>query len=414
MEKIAKMQISWRRAAEGIMLAVMAGCGIFLFALMSAEKSSSKMIFEVGFIGGIAGILSLISEIITVTKEQNRRMTLNQGQSALQRQSPEVPLDGCSWWFAAACFIITSSHTVLMVIYAITLKDWPWKVRHLGLAVLSTCMVFAVFLRPRDEEAGIKILHLHFFIFAIGSEAAVVVGDFRGGEGGNVGGCLGILRMVIFWPITYALGLKLRRNAVNLSPAELSKFLYNTVLLGGVGAMAPMIYFSFETLSCFVSKESLKSDQCHNTSRAAMFLSMYLVTITAVSIANKAVSREDRGKVLTYDNLSILRLKWKEKIQGVLAVVTVITSMFLFSVLGVQGDPSDTIWMVGAVGALTLLIAALIEFIDSIFVGSSGREQPARTCQALKRDLEGASNFMSHRRVSLGKVADDMTIAGIV
>ena len=33
MEKITKMQISWTRAGEGILLTLMAGCGLFLFAL---------------------------------------------------------------------------------------------------------------------------------------------------------------------------------------------------------------------------------------------------------------------------------------------------------------------------------------------------------------------------------------------
>ena len=57
---------------------------------------------------------------------------------------------------------------------------------------------------------------------------------------------------------------------------------------------------------------------------------------------SKAVSREEREDGLTYEKLVILRLKPRQKIQGALGVVTALTSMYLFSVLGVQGDPKTT------------------------------------------------------------------------
>ena len=83
----------------------------------------------------------------------------------------------------------------------------------------------------------------------------------------------------VLYIAVYALIIKTRRKAAQLSPAELSKFLCNTVLLGGVGAMAPMIFFTFESLSCIVSN-GLENDQCNNATVAAMFLSIYLVIIT--------------------------------------------------------------------------------------------------------------------------------------
>ena len=66
MEMIARMQVSLPRAAQGIMLATMAGCGDFLFALMSAEQPE-KMVLIVGVIGSTAGAVSTIIEIVTVT-----------------------------------------------------------------------------------------------------------------------------------------------------------------------------------------------------------------------------------------------------------------------------------------------------------------------------------------------------------
>eukprot|EP00518_Triparma_eleuthera_P002738 CAMPEP_0182458868 /NCGR_PEP_ID=MMETSP1319-20130603/4109_1 /TAXON_ID=172717 /ORGANISM="Bolidomonas pacifica, Strain RCC208" /LENGTH=67 /DNA_ID=CAMNT_0024657641 /DNA_START=1 /DNA_END=201 /DNA_ORIENTATION=+ len=61
------------------------------------------------------------------------------------------------------------------------------------------------------------------------------------------------LARIPFWFTAYWLGLKLRRKAAQLPPAELSNFLCHTVLLGGVSAMAPMIFFMFEAVSCMAS-----------------------------------------------------------------------------------------------------------------------------------------------------------------
>ena len=45
-EKIAKMQITWRRAVEGVMLAVMARCGAFLLAHIRAIELNRN--FDLG------------------------------------------------------------------------------------------------------------------------------------------------------------------------------------------------------------------------------------------------------------------------------------------------------------------------------------------------------------------------------
>ena len=109
--------------------------------------------------------------------------------------------------------------------------------------------------------------------------------------------------------------LKLRKKAAQLSPAELSNFLCSTVLIGGVNAMAPMIFFTLDSLSYFAS-DKIEDNQCHNTLFAGLCLSVYVVITTLFSISSKAMSREERGKGLTYVNPAILRLKKRQRIQG--------------------------------------------------------------------------------------------------
>ena len=145
-----------------------------------------------------------------------------------------------------------------------------------------------------------------------------------------------------------------------------------------------------------------------------MYLSVFVVIITCVSITSKTVSRKERGEGLTYANLAILRLEKRQKIQGALGVVTTMASIYLFSVLGVQGDPNIYIGWVGAVGALALFIGALIEMFALGFGGSWVGERDAGTSEAPRSNLSGASDFGSEKSSSLGMIDGDMTVASFI
>ena len=101
--------------------------------------------------------------------------------------------------------------------------------------------------------------------------------------GSVIGGSL-TLCCIPVWYLIYGLGLSLRSYVGNLPPAHLSSFLCRTVLLGGMRAFAPMIFFTLESVSCMSSK-GIGDDACDNTNHAAMILSCYLVLFAATSIA---------------------------------------------------------------------------------------------------------------------------------
>ena len=146
---------------------------------------------------------------------------------------------------------------------------------------------------------------------------------------------------------------------------------------------------------------------------AAMLLSMYLVIITMVAIASRTVPQEQRGDGLTYSNLAILRLKMKEKVQGSLGVVTSLMSMYLFSVLGVEGVPNGSLLWVGGAGAVTLGVAAFIEFASIAF----GRSVSTGDGQAgsSSGSLGQPSNIgAEENQLSLSNVEENMTVAGLV
>ena len=203
-----------------------------------------------------------------------------------------------------------------------------------------------------------------------------------------------------------------RKKATKLPPAELSDFLCKTVLIGGVGAIVPMIFFSFEAASCIL-KEGLGSKMCENTSNAAMLLSINFGIAASLTIIRRAVPSAQRGEGLTLENLAILKLKKREKIQGILALFTTFSSMLLFSVLEIQSKPDTNVLNIGVIGSVTLLAVAIIEFY-TLAKGMRDGEQPAESPKAPQRNLGGAINFKSDRRLSLRKVESEMKIISLV
>ena len=163
------------------------------------------------------------------------------------------------------------------------------------------------------------------------------------------------------------------------------------------------------------SGDGLGDEQCDNTTFAAVFLSIYLGITSGISIVSRTVPQVERGEGMTYSNLAILRLKAKEKVQGALGVVTVLMSMYLFSVLGVEGAPNETIWWVGGAGAVVLGVAALIEFASIAFGRSvsTGDGQAGSTSGSLG-EPSNASAEAEEDRLSLGNVEENMTVAGLV
>ena len=83
----------------------------------------------------------------------------------------------------------------------------------------------------------------------------------------------------------------------------------------------------------------------------------------------------------------------------------------MFSVLGVEGVPNESIIWVGLAGGLTEGVAALIEFASIAF----GRSVSTGDGQAGSSGSMGQpSNIRRSRSASIGNIAENMTVAGLV
>ena len=142
-----------------------------------------------------------------------------------------------------------------------------------------------------------------------------------------------------------------------------------------------------------------------------MFLSVFLIPITAVSIAVRTVPQEEREDGMTYQHLAILKLKVKEKVQGALVLVTALASMYLFSALGVRGTPNRSIFWAGVAGAMTLGVAALREFFSVV---SRSSQTTGDGLAGPSSGLSEASNVSADPRLSMGSLEEDMIIVSMV
>ncbi|GMH78747.1 hypothetical protein TrST_g13948 [Triparma strigata] len=169
-----------------------------------------------------------------------------------------------------------------------------------------------------------------------------------------------------------------------------------------------MLFFSFETVSCFISQNSLDNGQCSNTSTAAMYLSVYLAIITTLSIANKAVSKNVQRETAWELSMiaSLKGLKWWQPLQGGFVMVTALVSLYFLSILGVEGDKnSSTIFIVGGLGGASLVSALIIGMTMLVRNGNVPQDG---------KDVELFNNQRSVRGFSAGDVEENALALAMV
>lgn len=92
-----------------------------------------------------------------------------------------------------------------------------------------------------------------------------------------------------------------------------------------------------------------------------MYLSLYITLTGTLSIANKAIPREvQKDTAFELGSVATLRMKWWQQLQGGLMVLTALCSLYLFSALGVENDPSSIVFVTGSLGIVSMGVAVLI------------------------------------------------------
>lgn len=100
-------------------------------------------------------------------------------------------------------------------------------------------------------------LYLIFFGFLVYTEILGAVGMIRSG-GKQVFDGLFALALILFYFLIFRMMLYLRKTIASKPREELNYFLINTMTLKASAAIGPMIFFSFETISCLLKMDDKK------------------------------------------------------------------------------------------------------------------------------------------------------------
>jgi len=200
------------------------------------------------------------------------------------------------------------------------------------------------------------------------------------------------------------MGLSLVSQARKLPPALLEDILLKTVVIKGLTALASILFFSFETLSCILrvpyeKENGAASNLCVEAASGAGYLSMFVALFLLRSLGHETVLPTDRI-CITYQEVAAGDLTWTRKIIMSLHAVTGLTSLFLFTTLGVMvpdEDLSATFW-VGLVGLMALVTALVVEIWVDVLKGGE----------------KASKSSTSSRKFSSGDVTKGVMVAGMI
>ena len=124
-----------------------------------------------------------------------------------------------------------------------------------------------------------------------------------------------------------------------------------------------MVFFSLETVACFITQGSVDNGQCGNTGTTAAFLSIFPLILIMLSIfskiAPKSVQIEMSWKLSQIATLK--GLKWWQKPMGGPYAVFMISSLYLLGSLGVEGEESASVGLAGSVGLGCLIFIVAVQ-----------------------------------------------------
>ena len=135
------------------------------------------------------------------------------------------------------------------------------EVRAQGEAVLAHSMSFGLscFLKPKRKDAFyMRFLWIHFFSFAFVSEVSASIGWFRLN---NNAAWINLVRLLLVWPYVFKQKRRVREAASGLTDVELSHFLCTSILKKGTACLVPMVFFSFETIACFIEEGTFLGEE---------------------------------------------------------------------------------------------------------------------------------------------------------
>ena len=222
----------------------------------------------------------------------------------------------------------------------------------------------SVLMKPKKtwkkNKLYISFLYFHFASFLVLTEVGTI-GVYISDDNRFKAFAAGV--RLLGWIYLFWKAMLIRKSASVLLKSEaLSEFLAHDVFKNGLFTLGPCLFFTFETGACFFdNKDNLEDGQCANTSTASFCLSAILSMLLVMSMVEKALPvglRELMAWELSH--IATLKLKRRQGAEGSLLLLASVSSLYLLSSIGVEGEYSSMLSIISAVGVLAALLALVI------------------------------------------------------
>ncbi|GMH66321.1 hypothetical protein TrLO_g3243 [Triparma laevis f. longispina] len=428
-EKIATLDMTFRQLLHGVAAGLTGLCGLYLFAMMNTgvridEHEDSALQTQLAITAGV-GLVSMLSAIVSellttnkILKARNFRLKRGTTSSFGYEKALVVEIHQFYFWLVVVMILI---YCGFYSVFTFTEGNYLFKVLGTLISpIVATGFLFTVYSQPKRTDANyMRRLYLIFFGFLVYTEILGAVGMIRSG-GKQVFDGLFALALILFYFLIFRMMLYLRKTIASKPREELNYFLINTMILKASAVIGPMIFFSFETISCLLklddkkviedaygntwdyndyrNSKSLKKDHatgfyndamhgiingtivttqsraaqlmdpyndCSSTAFASLYLSAFFVIFYVTSItSNSAPLHIQRASALSLVRVAKFSMSKRRRLEAILLIITSMSGLFLLSALGNEGPASIYIDAVGAVGLGCACIMAFLEMTN--------------------------------------------------
>ncbi|GMH51421.1 hypothetical protein TrST_g4611 [Triparma strigata] len=397
-ENMVTMQgVNVRQITESILTCITICCGMFLFCMIETIQDNRNTLISVGLVGLFGSTLTFGSEVLmlvtTILQEEEMIRDARNSNSFMlncylgmmiparklaskwgwivneERESVEqIAVSEVANFWVFLSVVLTTSFMILNVTFALGAASLLLhNIMDLIIPIILLPYMLSILMKPkRTDKIYKRFLVLHFIQIGCISEILGAIGNITRGE--NIKAILNIARIPIF-SVVFRIMLGLRASIAKLPPSDLSDFLVNVLLVNGAGSLTTIVFFLFETLSCWVEESEGASadsyiDRCGNTANAALWLSSFMIFAMMIASMSRAVPKVVRDSVaMTKERLVTLDVDNKELLQGILFLLVGIASLFLLSTLGVAEDPTSVNLYLGTIGLVAFTLIFTIEGI---------------------------------------------------
>ncbi|GMI03001.1 hypothetical protein TrLO_g8871 [Triparma laevis f. longispina] len=357
-EKVSKMKVTTRQSLVGTALAITFACGAFLYTLMSSEVSDQQeTIKRVGVLGAGCILFAVTSEVIKAVQAQKMRKrslaTDTSRNSGLVKSSRDLEnVQECSIFYSILGLLVIAGQAIFLVVgYAINGSS---LVLLLSLTLNPVCffaLIIALHSRPLKSPC---LANIQFSIFCIVTPIFFALGDIK--YGSLTAAIMQVVRIVLVYIPFYMFAFKIRAFQNSFPPP--SNFYTSTLLRNLLSLLLPILFLSFESLSCSFR---YSPKQCVNSTAASSWLNIFLVSLYYINI----VSTIKKTRQLTYSKILSLDLTVNQKLRIVTLLPCILISLYLLGLVEARGSSSYITAILGGVGLILLGVHALLVYRDA-------------------------------------------------